>query len=327
MLSFKKVNEKSFPIAKVNNGKNDGNVIYFNEAGTGDNELDYNIKLNTMINEIMNSNKHFSDMKNSKRKEAKLRMREHLMKEIPPLDDDMRAKYNNIKDDIIKKGNTELFIRDGELQPIATKKRQVMYVTAPSGAGKSYFINQYAESYHDLFPKNKMYLFCGITQTDDDKKKDELHKNKNIIDMEINEDILEDPITPAELNNSLTIFDDTMAIRNPKINKELNESLLKDLMETGRHDDIHLAISNHLINEYKKTKAIMNESTHMVFFLNGGNIYAITYCLKNYLGFDRHQIKKLLALRTRWVMIIKQTCPMTVLYQYGCYILGSEKEI
>ncbi len=323
MLSLKKINENSIPICQISGGKYDEKIVYFNEGGDEkNNEIEYNMKLNSLINEMIEDNQYFGDLKGSAKKKAKLLMREHVMKNIPPLDDSFRDKYNRVKEDINKKGNKQIEIVDGEMLPYCNKnKRSIYYICAPSGAGKSYFMNQFAKSYKKQHPKNEVILFSKL---DKDKTLDD---NEDIKRMEVDEAIISDPIQPEELKNSLVLFDDTMMIRDKKINKELNENLMKDLLETGRHPNIDMCISNHLINDYTKTRPLMNEATHLVFFTRGGNRYSITYCLKQYLGFDRHQIQKIFKIpSTRWVMICKQTFPMCIVHQHGCYILDGKDD-
>lgn len=320
MLSLKKINDESTVICKINHGKYDESLIYYNPKIGENNEIDYNMKLNSMINKMMDDDKYFEGLKGMDKKKAKQKIREHLIKKIPPINDNDNLIYENMKNDIIKEGNKEIFIIDGEMIPYTNKgSRDIYYICAPSGAGKSYFVNMYAKSYKEVYPKNNVYLFSKV------ENDVTLKNNKDIQRIELDEEIIEEPITPQELENSLTIFDDTMMIPNKELRRELNEVLLKDLMETGRHNSINLCITNHLINDYKKTRDIMNEATHLVFFLFAANTYAISYCLKNYVGMDKNQIKKLLNLKSRWVIINKKTCPLTIIYQNGVYLLNKSE--
>ena len=41
-------------------------------------------------------------------------------------------------------------------------ERQILYVTAPSGSGKSYYTKQYIEDYHKAFPKRPVYVFSAL---------------------------------------------------------------------------------------------------------------------------------------------------------------------
>ena len=323
MLSLKKINDKSVPLCKIQGGKYDGKVVYFDENVDKDNnEIEYNMKINSLIDEMMANDKYFEDLKGANKKKTKTLLREHIIKNIPPIDDISRDRYNRVKNDINNRGNKKIEVFDGEMLPYHNKnKRSIYYICASSGAGKSYFMNQYAKSYKDQNKKNDVILFSKL---DDD---DTLNQNKSIKRFQINEELVNDPIDAKELSNSLVLFDDTMMI-NGKIGKELNERLLKDVLEIGRHHNIECCITNHLINEYKKTRPMMNECTHIVLFVKGANKYGITYCLKNYLGLDKNEIQNLFKLpSTRWIMINKTTYPMSVVYQHGCYILGSEGTI
>ena len=321
MFSLKKLNDKSIGVGRIDGGKYDEQIIYFNEENVN-NDMEYNIKINSLINDIMENKKYFADLKGKAKRETKQKIREHLLKNIPPIEDNIRKRYDIMKNDIIKKGNKQLEIYDGEIKPYCNKdKREIYYICAPSGAGKSYFMNEYAKSYQQQYPKNNIFLFSKL---DEDTTLDKNKKLKRII---INEDLLNEPIDASEMKDSLILFDDTMMIRDQALNKELNEHLLKDVLETGRHYNENVCITNHLINEYKKTRPLMNESTHLVFFLRGGNRYSMNYCLSKYVGLDKHQINRIFKLHSRWVIINKQTYPMTIIHQNGCYVLDDEVNI
>lgn len=319
MFSLKKLNDNSVVIGQIDGGKYDSKIIYFNENSGGDNDIDYNMKINGLINDIMDTNDYYDELKGIKKKKAKLLLREHLMKNIPPLNDKERDRFNKVKNDITNKGDKEIQLVDGQIKPYSSTNHEMYYICGMAGSGKSYFMNEYAKSYKLQNPKNDIFLFSKL---DDDKT---LNKNKSIQRIQIDEELLENPIDAKELSNSLTMFDDTMMIRDDKISKEINEKLMKDVLEVGRQYNTQICVTNHLINDYKKTRPMMNECTHLVIFLRGSNKYALNYCLSKYLGLDKYQIKKLFNLRnTRWAVINKKTFPMTVIHQNGCYILDNE---
>lgn len=321
MLSLKKLNQSSIPLCQISGGKHDEKIVYFSEACDNKNtEIEYNMKINGLLNQILEEeDDYFSNMKASDRKKQKALMREHLVKNIEPLDDAARTKYHKIKEVVSKRGNTQLEILDGSMIAYSNpdpKKMEVYYVCGPSNCGKSFFFNQYAKSYKKEHPKNAVILFSKLNEDET------LDKNKDIQRIEINNEILEDPIQIEELQNSLIIFDDTLMIRDKKQCDEINSRLLKDCLETGRHYQLSICISNHLINQYSKTAVFMNESTNMVFFFKG-NRYATTYCLKMYLGLGKKDINHIFNItNSRWFMICKMTCPMTIVHEHGVYIIN-----
>jgi hypothetical protein len=46
--------------------------------------------------------------------------------------------------------------------PNFSVERTILYITAPSGQGKSYYTKQYADEYKRIFPKRDVYLFSSL---------------------------------------------------------------------------------------------------------------------------------------------------------------------
>ena len=96
--------------------------------------------------------------------------------------------------------------------PFKEKEKMTLFVAGESGAGKSYYIREYAKRYNEMFPKNPIYL---ISYLDEDKTLDEYKKIKRIKAM-----------TNQFLNNcmkldlktefNLVIFDDIDSITDKK---------------------------------------------------------------------------------------------------------------
>lgn len=232
---------------------------------------------------------------------------------------------NNKKFQQVKKKGDELAKKEikvsGDMIPIPKVDltnqnkngfRECLYVAGPSGSGKSTFIAKYAKQYKKIYPKNNVYVFSRLLE---DGPIDDIKP----IRIEINSDLLDDPITPEELQNSLVIFDDTDTIRSKKLRDAIIH-LKNDLLETGRHNDVYVCITSHLITNYKETRTILNESHGICLFPGSGGHHQMKYCLKNYFGLSPGEIKKILKLRSRWVYITK-TYPRYVLYESGCYLL------
>lgn len=223
-------------------------------------------------------------------------------------------KYKSIKDDIDDKIGKELNFYDGVVTPIPNmKKRDVMYVSAPSGAGKSVFTSIYANNFKKIYPERKIYL---ISRLDEDESIDKINGLERII---LDESFLENPIDVKELHNSLVIFDDVDTIRNKDLKGEV-KGLMDDILQCGRHENIYTIITSHMLNNNKETRIIMAEQTSITVFPNSGSTRFITYCLKQYLGLSSDEIRRILKLPSRWVMIYTHS-PRYVLYQSGAYLL------
>lgn len=214
---------------------------------------------------------------------------------------------------IKNKKNKEIIIYDGEIQVLPKYgERECIYVAGPSGSGKSTYIANYASEYKRLYPKNKVFIFSRVAN---DECIDRLNPTRIIL----NDELIEDPISPDELSNSLVIFDDTDTIPNKKL-KDAITSLKNDLLETGRHEDIYVAITSHLISNYRETRTVLNEAHSITVFPQGGSTYSIKYVLKNYGGMDKNDIQKAITLPSRWITL-KKTFPQAIIYSKGIYLL------
>lgn len=211
-----------------------------------------------------------------------------------------------------KKGN-EISINVGIIEIVPNiDSRECIYISGPSGSGKTYFCNSYITKYNTLFPNNNIYVFSKIGS-------DMSLTNKNIKKIELNEDIIKDPIDVEELNNSLVLFDDTDTIRDNKIAKEI-DNLKDDILSTGRHESTYTLITSHQIMNYKRTRLIIAESHAVVFFLNTGSSYHIRRFLNVYCGCDKQTILKILNLRSRWCFIYLRA-PRYVVCESSIFLL------
>jgi hypothetical protein len=222
--------------------------------------------------------------------------------------------YNETKKYVKDKQNKEILIHEGEIQPLPKyNERECIYVAGPSGSGKSTYIAAYASEYLKMFPGNKLFVFSRVAN-------DECIDQLKPIRVMINEELIEDPISPQELANSLVIFDDTDTIPNKKL-KDVITALKNDLLETGRHEDIYVAITSHLITNYRETRTVLNECHSITLFPAGGSTYSIKYVLKNYGGMDKNDIEKAIGLPSRWITL-KKTYPQCIIYAKGIYLLS-----
>ena len=232
-----------------------------------------------------------------------------------PLDPKLNKMYHDAIDLLDKKINKELVLHAGEVVPVPkTEGRECLYVCGPSGSGKSTYIGQYAAQWKKIFPKKDIVVFSRVSE---DEPIDKLKPLRIKIDYSL----IEQPIRPEELADSLVIFDDTDTIPD----KDLRNAVIHlkdDLLETGRHQNIYVIISSHLINNYKETRKILNECHQMTVFPSSGSAYPIKYCLKNNFGMDKKQIQRLMKLPSRWVTIFKHY-PQTVMYNKGAYLLSN----
>lgn len=285
--------KKGIPIAKIEKGTYDGKILYLNYEAIKNNNMPLDVKI---MENLKNPN-----LKNNKKLQL---IRELLQNEIDDYSDDS----SDDEDDELKE-----FCCDGELKVLPNiDKRQCVYVTGPSGSGKTTWIKNYSEQYKKMFPKNQVVLFSRLNE---DESIDAINPTR----IEISEDLLKDKITPEDLKNTLTIFDDTDTIRNKKILKEIDE-LKDDILQTGRHETVNTIIVSHLMSNYKQSRIVLNECQSIVFFPRCGNSYAINYVLSKYYGINNKKIKEIMNLPSRWIYLHKNY-PMYVIHEKGAIIL------
>jgi hypothetical protein len=211
------------------------------------------------------------------------------------------------------KGVEEIIIKDGLLIPLPNKKIiEKIYISAPSGAGKSVWAGRWVKEYKKMFKDRDVYLFSSV-------REDEALDKYDPIRVPLNRELLENPIAPEEIEDSLTVFDDIDTIRTPMV-KTFIKGFIDWLLEQGRHHKIRMLITSHLLSDYKHTRRVLNEATAVVVFPRAGSgTYQIKQFLKTYCGFDKVQTKKFINLKSRWVAIYR-SYPAYVIHSKGVYI-------
>lgn len=191
--------------------------------------------------------------------------------------------------------------------------RGVGYIAGPSGVGKSFYTKQYTKSYKRIYPDNPVYIFSRL---DVDR---ELLKI-GCIPVPIDDELVKLDVI-RDIHDALCIFDDIDTIPDKKLREKVY-ALLVDILETGRHNNISVLITSHLIhgNDKKITRTYWNEAKMITLFPKGGNARAIRYALKDYVGLDNKQIDEILKLKSRWVTIHKHY-PQFYFHEHGAEAL------
>lgn len=305
MLSF----TKGTPIAKIVGGKDDGRILRVTM------DIDTKEDLGNEIFNIINTD--FIDGGRRKRIDPMdiEKLKYAIKDQKEPKEVHLRDAYHRL-DSLLKEcSGKEYHIDDGELQqvPNSDLERECLYISGPSGSGKSTYINKFTKQYKKMFPDNYVFMLSRLTE---DKSLDD---NKHIKRIQINDDLLNDPIDNSELENSAIIFDDIDTIKDKEL-REYVQYLRDDLLETGRHEKVTMLCTSHLLMDYKKTRTLLNESTSVTFFPKSGTTYHIIRFLKTYCGLNKKQVERILSLPSRWITISK-VAPMWILYNQGCYLL------
>jgi hypothetical protein len=204
---------------------------------------------------------------------------------------------------------------DQQLEHAVDKEteRQILYISASSGAGKSYYALGFAQNYHKAYPKRPIYLFSYLDQCDT------LDKCKSIRRVRIKEEnFLTEQIEAIDLKESLVIFDDCDCISDKPTKKKVFE-ILKKILETGRHFKTSVIFTSHTACNGAETKTILNEATSLTIFPRTLGNKNLKYLLESYFGLDKHEIAKIKSLPSRWVTLTK-SYPPVVFTQTECYV-------
>ena len=193
-------------------------------------------------------------------------------------------------------------------------KREVWYIAGASGAGKSYFARNLAEAYKKLFPDREVYLISKL-QEDETLDKMKIGKPKRIKV----ESLLEHPPELEEFSDALILFDDYDTFSKPYDKAVLK--LIDDLATMGRHTRTTMCCMTHHLTNYSKTRLILNEATHIVVYPQATAFAPLKYLLKQYVGLDEKQTRKLKNSGSRWIAF-KKTYPQFVITEHSATLLS-----
>ena len=190
---------------------------------------------------------------------------------------------------------------DSMFQPIPPpdpKVRTVWYVAGASGSGKSYFARGIAEAYKKLYPEREVYLISKLKE-DETLDKMKIGKPKRI-DVET---LITDPPEIEEFKNCMIIFDDYDTFQAPYDKAVMR--LIDDLAIQGRHTNTTMLCLTHYLSNYKKTRLLLNEMTHLVVYPQATAFKPLKYLLETHLGLDKEQVAQLKRMGSRWVCFHK----------------------
>jgi len=232
------------------------------------------------------------------------------------ISDEMKEIITDANDYINQKLKTQILFDDKytKLFPIPQKFSERIYVPAPSGSGKSTFIGMYIKEMRKQDKKRKIYIFSRVNE---DEPLDKLKPKPIRIPLE-QKYFDENPLEIEAFKNSILIFDDIDTILDKQLVKYIR-GFRDDVLETGRHYDITLLSTSHLIANFLATRTLINEANAIVLFPKGSSFYAISNFLERYLGFDKDMIRYVEKLPTRWIYFWKEY-PKFAIHEKGAFL-------
>lgn len=293
-LSFDKV-KGAKPIAIVKGGKYENKVLYIHEDDHKGEKPKLEINPNNYATELR-------DLKPQERTKLITRLQEAYSKDMASeqlISETALARklYDRIVSDNIKTTKIDL-PDDGQFQLVPSpdpERREVFYIAGASGSGKSYIARGIAECYKKLFPDRECYLISKLAE---DSTLDALPflKRINI------QTFIDDYPELDEFKDCLVIFDDYDTLTGNA--EKVVSKLIDDLATMGRHTNTTMLCLSHYLTNYKKTRLLLNEATHIIVYPMATSFHALGYLLKTHIGMTKDDVRDLKKMG-RWVCVYK----------------------
>jgi len=209
-----------------------------------------------------------------------------------------RALYDRILSDEAKDSSINLE-DDSQFQIVPSpdpKKREVFYIAGASGSGKSYIAKGIAELYKQLHPSREVYL---ISKLGEDSTLDSMTPKPKRINIET---LIDDYPDLEEFKDCCVIFDDYDTFTGD--HEKVVHKLIDDLATMGRHTNTTMLCLSHYLTNYKKTRLLLNEATHIVVYPMATSFHALSYLLKTHIGMTKDDCRDLKKMG-RWVCVYK----------------------
>ena len=215
-------------------------------------------------------------------------------------------------------GFKNIRLKEGKFShiPNTDQERDILYITGPSGSGKSWYANTYIKNYKKTYPKNNIYMFSPVVEDES--------ISSDIKRVKLDDRMVTDPLKIGELAESLVIFDDIDVIKDKKL-REAIYALLNEVLEVGRHIKVSCIITNHLPTNGKETRRMLNEAHSITYFPAAGSKVQLNRLLEQYIGMDKKDIKKAKQSGSRWVTVFKNY-PQFVMTENEMYLLSTDDD-
>jgi len=294
-LSFDKL-KGARPIAIVKGGEYDNEVLYVHEEDHKGKKPSQEIQAVKYATELR-------DVKGADRVKLLNRLQEAKNKGLSP--DQLvgettlgRQLYERVLQDEAK--NTSVDLPDGstfEILPSPDpKRREVFYIAGASGSGKSYIAKGIAQYYKRFFPEREIYL---ISKLGEDSTLDTMKPPPKRINIQT---LIDDYPELEEFENCCIIFDDYDTFTGPA--EKVVHKLIDDLATMGRHTNTTMLCLSHYLTNYKKTRLLLNEATHIIVYPMATSFHALGYLLKTHVGMSKNEVRDLKKMG-RWCCVFK----------------------
>lgn len=223
-----------------------------------------------------------------------------------------------VSDSEIDKGRTGESLSGEEWYPnIEGYGRLTAFIPGNPGAGKSYLANEFI---HLILPGSEVLLFTALEEEDGNfhDLKQRLYK------IRMDEENLS-KLTLTQIRrmckNPILLFDDIDKIRDKAVEKK-TFAILEDALANGRghrkHDgegDIHVIVTSHSLNDYRKTKYTLENSDYVAVFPQS-TTYAQMRRLFDKLGLSKELCDEVISMGKKGLarrVIIRKVAPMYII--------------
>ena len=284
------------PIAIVRGGDEDGEILYLHEGDMKSSKKGRAINANDYATELRN-------LKPTERVKMIARLEEARDKGLESdqligeaaigkqLYERIISDQTAAKDVTVENGSFEL------LPSADPTKRDVFYIAGASGSGKSYIAKGLGEYYQKLFPDRHVYLISKLAE--DSGTLDKMKPPAKRINIQ---SLIDNFPELDEFKNCMVIFDDYDTFTGPA--EKTVHKLIDDLATMGRHTCTTMLCLSHYLTNYKKTRLLLNEATHLVLYPMATSFHALSYLLKTHVGMSKDDVRDIRKLG-RWVCVGK----------------------
>lgn len=204
---------------------------------------------------------------------------------------------------------------------ILPSHRQASYVSGKSGSGKSYYIKDYIQNMHRLYPQSKkqnIYLFTSTATAAEDTVYKQFRKLAVIL---LNE------VDPAELfevshdqfHDCIVVFDDWEVIENQNV-ADFVRTLIRALLNYTRKQNVTLLFTTHKHKQGHRTADIIFDCDQFVMFPKFG-IDGILKFLETYAHISSKSMKdKIKSLKTR-TLVVRNVAPNVLISDTDIFLL------
>lgn len=198
-----------------------------------------------------------------------------------------------------------------------------LFISGPTGSGKTRLACRYASVYLDMFPENSVIFISRLTDDPACLKLREMFNtpsNKRVANMTIDDDIVTSPpvFTDDVFSNALLIFDDLEGIQNEAV-KLIMEQFLAQCLACIRHRDSSVISIQQLTFDREKSKLSLLESAYFVIFPHA-NVGVTMRVLKEKCGLSKDSIDYIMGVKSVWVAI-KKGYPMCAISKDAVRVL------